>query len=137
MHKKTIQNIVLSVIILLFTGGIIALYFLYNPSNSNYFSKCIFYSTTGLHCPGCGSQRALHHILQGNILTGLKHNLLLVLLVIILIYKAVLFGLEKYYVKKFKSLLNNSKVIKVILVIIILYWILRNVDYYPFAVFAP
>ena len=85
MHSKTKQYILLSTIIVFVISGLLALYFLYNPSNSSFFPKCLFYKATGLHCPGCGTQRALHNILQGNIFSGFRHNLLLILLIIIFI----------------------------------------------------
>ena len=137
MHKKTKQTILLSTIIVLAVSGLLALYYLNNPTTSTFFPKCIFYKSTGLHCPGCGSQRAFHNILQGNIIAGLKHNLLLVLLIAVLFYKTILFVLKKMTNKEYKSLLQNSYVIKTILVLIIVYWILRNIDQYPFTLLAP
>src|SRR5688572_26415576 len=44
------------------------LYFYVNPSTSVLFPRCLFFSITSLHCPGCGSQRAIHELLHGNIL---------------------------------------------------------------------
>ncbi|RLJ69002.1 uncharacterized protein DUF2752 [Lacinutrix venerupis] len=137
MLKKRKQTILFIIIIVLIVSGLLALYFLYNPSHSAFFPKCIFYKTTGLHCPGCGSQRALHDVLQGNFIAGLKHNFLLILLIVVLIYKVALFTLEKFYSKKYNSLLNNPKVLKAILIIIILYWVLRNIPVYPFTILAP
>ena len=48
----------------------VVVYFTFDPSNpslSKYFPKCPFYSLTGLKCPGCGTQRALHEIPNGDI----------------------------------------------------------------------
>ena len=38
-------------------------YHKYNPSDFKLFPKCPFYVLTGLKCPGCGTQRAIHCLL--------------------------------------------------------------------------
>lgn len=57
-----------------------ALYFFVDPGESVYMPKCIFKTVTGLDCPGCGSQRALHALLHGDFLEALRMNALLVVL---------------------------------------------------------
>lgn len=44
----------------------VALYFALDPS-SRPFPRCMFLTLTGLECPGCGSQRALHALLHGRV----------------------------------------------------------------------
>lgn len=135
MHKK--QKIVLSTILVLVISGLLALYFFYNPANNSFFPKCLFYKATNLHCPGCGTQRAIHNILQGNILAGLRHNILIALVILVLGYKTALYILKKLFKKEYNSLLNNSIVTKSVLILVILFWILRNIDIYPFTFLAP
>jgi hypothetical protein len=53
--------------------------FWFNPSQYAFYPYCVFYKTTGLQCPGCGSLRALHQLLHGNLLEALRLNTLLVL----------------------------------------------------------
>lgn len=55
------------------------LYKTYNPNGNIYFPKCPFRELTGLKCPGCGSQRAIHYLLNFDILNALKENVILVL----------------------------------------------------------
>lgn len=52
--------------------------FLKDPENGG-FLACPFRSFSGLLCPGCGSQRALHDILHLRIQAAFDHNALLVL----------------------------------------------------------
>jgi hypothetical protein len=51
----------------------------FNPEAILYFPKCPFMLLTGLECPGCGSQRAIHHLLNLEILPALKENTLMVI----------------------------------------------------------
>jgi len=45
-------------------GGLVL--FLFDPSQYHFYPRCVMYTTTGLLCPGCGSQRALHHLFHGH-----------------------------------------------------------------------
>jgi len=42
------------------------------------FAPCVFNELTGIHCPGCGSTRAGHDLLNGRILEAVNHNLFFV-----------------------------------------------------------
>jgi uncharacterized protein DUF2752 len=60
--------------------GSAAILFLFNPAQSGFYPVCLFHQSTGLLCPGCGSLRALHQLLHGNVIAALHFNALLVLL---------------------------------------------------------
>lgn len=117
--------------------GMLSLYFFYNPSQHDFFPKCMFHKITGLHCPGCGSQRAIHKVLKGNLLEGLKHNLSIFLLIIVITYQVTIYGLNHFLNKNHTNLLHKSIVTKMILIFILTYWVLRNIDIYPFTILAP
>ena len=55
-------------------------YFSFDPETGDgwFFPKCPVYLFTGLYCPSCGSQRALHALLHGNILHALHYNYFLI-----------------------------------------------------------
>ncbi len=55
------------------------IYYTYNPNNYAYFPKCPFLQITGYQCPGCGSQRAIHHLLHFNLIGAWRENPLLIL----------------------------------------------------------
>lgn len=61
------------------TGVVLLVLFLFNPARHGFYPFCVFYKTTGLLCPGCGSLRALHHLLHGDLLGALRLNALFVL----------------------------------------------------------
>ncbi len=112
-------------------------YFMYNPSELGLFPKCPFYAITGLYCPGCGSQRAVHQFLNGQILEGLQHNFLILILALVLFYDGLLFLLNHFIKKPLKNLLHQSRITNLILIIILTFWILRNINFYPFTILAP
>jgi len=117
--------------------GILALYIYWNPSDSNIFPKCPFYSATGIYCPGCGSQRAAHQVLNGHIIEGIRHNYLIALLALVLLYQAFTYIMNDLLNKNIPNLLHRSKVTFGILITIMLFWILRNINLFPFTELAP
>ena len=131
--NKPIYLIIIVIVLLL----ALSLYFFIDPSTTSFFPKCPFESTTGLYCPGCGSQRAIHNIVRGNILEGIRHNFLFLLLISVLAYQGILFLLNKFGSKTYQNLLHKSKITKAILALVILFWILRNIPFSPFTELAP
>jgi hypothetical protein len=45
-----------------------------DPSTSAVFPPCLFRALTGWQCPGCGSARALHALLHGQLTDALRLN---------------------------------------------------------------
>lgn len=62
--------IVAAVAVIFFVGRY---YYLHDPG-SGVAPKCLFKMLTGYDCPGCGSQRALHAFLHGNIAEAWHYN---------------------------------------------------------------
>jgi hypothetical protein len=119
-YKKT-GIIVVCLIIL---GGV---YFSFNPED-NYFPPCLFYQLTGFQCPGCGMQRAIHSLLHLHIGQAFCYNPLLIpalLLVFLLVYLSH-FGGKKRFPELYRKL-SGTKFIFSVLLIIVLYWVGRNV----------
>ncbi|MBK8500480.1 MAG: DUF2752 domain-containing protein [Flavobacteriales bacterium] len=63
--------------------GLLAISFLvvlwyYDPEQSLPYLPCPFHWLTGLYCPGCGSQRALHDLLHGRLGDAFGHNAALI-----------------------------------------------------------
>ncbi|MFB6341380.1 DUF2752 domain-containing protein [Saccharicrinis sp. FJH62] len=108
---------------------LVFLYREYNPLNNIYFPKCPFRSLTGYKCPGCGSQRAIHYLLNIDIYNACKQNFLLVLSVPYLLSGFILDRIKRPGPKtlKWRKTLYGKYAIIIILIIIIAFWILRNI----------
>lgn len=111
------------IILLVLTVGIaLTVYTLYDPAGHSFFPKCMFKAATGLDCPGCGSQRAFHALLHGEVRAALGYNPLAVaaipLIGVLLIPDRCMPRLQRF---KRSPWLSGS-----ILVIVVAWWILRN-----------
>lgn len=107
-------------------GAILLLYFFFDARGGG-FPRCPFLSVTGLHCPGCGSQRALSALLHGDFLAAIQLNILLVLflplfLLVSFYYLRSLFG---GWIHRPRLLYSNTFVFSV-LVLVLSFWVLRN-----------
>ena len=98
---------------------------------------CPFHYITGLHCPGCGSQRAIHDALHLRLYAAIQHNTLLLLVSIILISKGYAVWSKKYLKNYFYDLTGKSWFTYLIVVTVFLFWILRNLPMTPFSKLAP
>lgn len=115
--------------VLFFVFVLVLLYRTYNPIGNLYFPKCPFRVMTGLKCPGCGSQRAIHYLLNLDILSALKENVVLVISIPYIVAGIVFDSLKKpnENTLKWRKILFGRKAIFVILAIIIVFWVLRNI----------
>lgn len=53
-------------------------YFIFDPTRVSIFPPCLFHELTGLDCPGCGAQRALHQLLHGHLVAAIRLNVMFV-----------------------------------------------------------
>src|SRR5690606_28436771 len=106
----------------------ILLYKSHNPSEVGFFPPCPFKSLTGLQCPGCGSQRATHYLLNFEIGRAFEKNALLVLAIPYLLAGFVLDNLKNPSPKtlKWRKRFYGTKAIWLVFGGIISFWVLRN-----------
>jgi hypothetical protein len=57
--------------------GAAAILYRFDPAVVHFFPQCVFHKLTGLQCPGCGTTRALHHLLHGDIAGAFRLNAML------------------------------------------------------------
>lgn len=106
-------------------GLVVALYYTLDPS-TNYFPRCMFHELTGWQCPGCGSQRALHSLLTGNLAAAWHYTALFILEIPLLLLLVVAWHLRSRF-PVLHRVLNSRSVILTVLSIIILWTIFRNI----------
>jgi hypothetical protein len=123
-HQNNIKKLIIAIFLVVF----VFIYKSYNPIKSNYFLKCPFLYATGYKCAGCGSQRAVHALLNLSIKDALYYNILLVVAIPYLIIGLFL-EIKKdksYKYNNIYRLLYSTKTTLIILIIIIIFWIIRN-----------
>src|SRR5580700_1516854 len=59
---------------------------IFDPATSGIFPPCPVHYLTGWYCPGCGSLRAIHQLLHGNLRAAWAMNPLTVVLLPFLMY---------------------------------------------------
>jgi len=111
--------------------------FLFNPAGSDLYPPCPFNKLTGLYCPGCGSSRALHQLLHGNLLAALNLNPLMVLLLPFLGYSLISYSMRTIRKRSLPGIFLPASGIWLLLGIILVFWVLRNIPVYPFSWLAP
>ena len=110
----------------------------YFPPDAYFYVPCLFHLSTGLHCPGCGSTRAVSSFMHGDFIVGLKNNLLIILWGPYLIYRLFLVIFSWIDGKQRVIWSPPSSTIIIFLIITIIYTILRNLPIEPFVtLFAP
>jgi len=117
--------------------AMVFLYYFINPADVDFLPKCIFYTTTGIYCPGCGSQRATHHLLNFNILGLLQQNIFYFIVLLMMGYHLVITSINLFFKKHLYNYLYHPKTPIIFLIFLILFWILRNIPYFPFNLLAP
>lgn len=127
------KDLVRMIVVLLAVIFLSLLFFFYPVNSSGFYPKCIFHSITGFDCPGCGSQRAASALIHGHFLDAVNYNLLFILFIPLLLYSAYVFIWNTFSKRKIKQQLVYSPLfIKSVLLIVIAFWVLRNIPVAPF-----
>jgi hypothetical protein len=116
-------------IVTLIIGGAAAAvtYGLFDPAKYAFFPKCPFLLLTGgLRCPGCGSQRAIHSLLHLNLKEAFLYNPMVIISIPFLVLLAAA-ALTKESHPSFYNKINSSISSKILLAVIICWWIFRNI----------
>lgn len=102
---------------------------LVDPSEPGRYPTCPFLAMTGRWCPGCGSLRALHQLLRGDVVAALGFNILLVAAV-----PLVLWGWVAWVRPRVRPPSSFPLALPV-LVVVLAFWLARNLPW--FSVLAP
>ena len=94
---------------------------------------CGFYDLTGLYCPGCGSGRAVAATLRGDLWAAFRWNPMLYILgipsmaVLVWEYIRVVFD-----IRKMKPVTPPQWLVITVTVLVIAFWIGRNLPWFAF-----
>ena len=116
--------VIVLVLAALLVFGVI--YFAIDPSTSGLFPRCTFLSLTGYKCPGCGTQRAIHALLHGDVAGAFKYN---ALLLVAIPWIALCLYAESRRLRnpRLYARLNAPLLICLFLAMVLLWWLLRNI----------
>lgn len=114
----------------------------FEPGDTSFFPRCSTFQLTGMHCPGCGAQRAIHHLLNGRFLLALHYNPLVVLTAPWIFISGLFWTLriwdlpgrdlgQRFYYR------SPGKLAMAFAIGVILFGVLRNVPGEPFSWLAP
>jgi hypothetical protein len=130
------KDLLLSTLVAVTAAALVTLH-LFDPATSGIFPPCPVRYLTGWYCPGCGSLRAVHQLLHGNLRAAWALNPLTILLLPFLVYgtaSRALFELRGRYLPR---LFLPAIWIRVLCAVIILFGIARNIPFHPFELLAP
>ncbi len=118
-----------SLIIVLVIAALLLFGFIYyalDPSASSLFPQCTFLQLTGYKCPGCGSQRAFHALLHGDVAGAIRYNAMLIIAVP---WIALCLYAESRRTRnpRLYARLNAPLLICLFFVAVLLWWLLRNI----------
>ena len=115
----------------------VAILYTFDPRNTGTYPICPFLGLTGYHCPGCGTLRALHQLLHGNIIAALGYNPLTVLSLPFIAYSFTDGVMRAFRIKNLRRVFIPHQYIWALFVGIVAFWLLRNVPIEPLTVLAP
>lgn len=120
---RRVLIVIIAIVVALALGVV---YYALDPSGSALFPRCAFLSFTGYKCPGCGSQRAIHALLHGDVAAAFRFNAMFLVsipwLAMCLLAETQRTRNPRLYVR-----LNSPLLIGLFLVMVVLWWVLRNV----------
>lgn len=122
---KGINKIIATAAISFVVVAIVVLYYRHDPAESVAAPKCIFRLLTGWDCPGCGSQRALHALLHGDISRAWGYNPYIFFAVPAAVVFISVESLRKRYPRLHTRIINPLS-ITAVLSVTLAWWILRN-----------
>ena len=109
----------------------------FDPATSGIFPPCPLRALTGWYCPGCGSLRAFHQLLHGNLANALALNPFAVIVSPFLAYGTVSYAVFMLRGKYLPRVFLPAFWIRALCAAIVAFGIMRNLPLYPFSLLAP
>ncbi len=104
-----------------------------DPRTARLAPVCTLHLTTGLHCPGCGTGRALHALVHGDLARAIRLNVLAVATIPVFLALAARAALRPAERLPVPPLWLRVAVY----VLLASFFVARNLPFEPFASWAP
>lgn len=118
-------------------AALAVIFYIPAPARNSILPKCYFHSFTGLHCPGCGSTRAVHSLFQGHFIQAIDYNIFVCIFLPFALYALIGFTLRAWTGIRLPTRVLSARMTYIILTLILTFGILRNLPWYPFNILAP
>ncbi len=105
-----------------------------DPASARWLPICPLHELTGWHCPGCGSTRAAHALLHGDVMQAVSKNALVVCGAPIAL---ALWTWNRRRTGHAWTTAVPQRWIWSVLLVMVAFALLRNVPFYPFSLLAP
>lgn len=120
---RNVRLLIATIVLLVLVGAV--LFYVFVPSE--YWPRCWWLLLTGTKCPGCGTQRAIAALLSGDIYGAASYNPILVVgIPYFLLSIWCDCGKNTHLKYRTRNLFFSAKALKITVVVIIAYWIGRN-----------
>jgi hypothetical protein len=110
---------------------------IFDPASSGIFPPCPLHYLTGFYCPGCGSLRAIHQLLQGNVQAAWAMNPLTLVMLPFIGYGLASEALLQFRGRGLPQPMLSGVSIRILCAVIVVFGVLRNIPFYPFDLLAP
>ena len=122
----------------LVAGGLagLAVLFFFPPGQYGFYPRCPLHAMTGLHCPGCGSLRAMHRLLHGDLAGAVHSNALLILSLPLLAWLGVN-SIRRAFGPPAPSVGPRPVWLWLFFALMVAFGVMRNLPFAPFAHLAP
>ena len=121
----------------IFVAAFVVMLRVFDPATSGVFPPCPVHYLTGWYCPGCGSLRALHQLLMGNVREAWAMNPLTLIFLPFLSYGFASRALAEIRGQGLPQMFLPAVWIRALCAAIILFGIVRNLPLHPFDLLAP
>jgi hypothetical protein len=108
----------------------------FDPATSGVFPPCPFRALTGWLCPGCGSLRAIHQLLLGNVRSAFALNPFALTTLPFLVYGFASYARFMWWGKYPPRVFIPGACIRALAVLVILFGVIRNLPGDPLSLAA-
>ncbi len=119
------RRVWLAVAIVVAVAAGVYIYGTFDPVNA-FFPRCVFKMATGLDCPGCGSQRAVHALLNGEFAAAVRYNALFLAEIPLLVAIVLAWVLRDRF-PRFNRFVSSQPFILAVLAVIVGWTVARNI----------